>query len=316
MQSEIDFAQIQTAKKQNIRKQSSINNYKPDTSYMPNNNMNATEIDPKMDLDFSSIQINSNSQNNIPQRVNKSLDMTSGNISFQNHSNMIYEPSIKDINLNKFKSSNNPSSNGVIDMDFNKIQYSSNKRSGSSLNAVSVSESLSSLKNVDLGSVLNSINFTGNDNSAAVNILEDKKENRESPHAFRNRAASTFTSMDFNNSGYSLPGFNTLNSSNFGNQFNQCGVNNLSNFNSGNMGQVNTNTNMNMNKNSLYLSQGNNSSQQNNFNQNGNINMHRQSQDLFGLNNILLCNAQLEDVFDPINIKKQIRGVIIVKINI
>ena len=37
-----------------------------------------------------------------------------------------------------------------------------------------------------------------------------------------------------------------------------------------------------------------------------NINKPRQSQDLFGLNNLLLSSTQMEDIFDSNTIKKQI----------
>jgi hypothetical protein len=279
--------------KENIRKQSIQSDYTTVGNIQGSHNLvNGGNMDDGLNLDYSAIQVNLN-QNSSVQRK-KSLDITNESTSFQNQNNM-YKVETNEININKFKSSNNPTSN-LMDIDFTKIN-SSDRKSSNMTNQVSVSESVSSLNNIDLGSVLSSINLVGNENFSSSPInLEDKKENsREQSSNLRNRAVSSFNSFDFSKGGFNnLPQteVNTMNSMNFSNQYNL------------------NNSNM-----SMAFNQPVNSSfqMQNNFNQNNSMyNKPRQSQDLFGLNNLLLSSSQMEDIFDPNTIKKQIRGVIIV----
>jgi hypothetical protein len=279
--------------KENIRKQSIQADYTTVGNIQGSHNLvNGSNMDDGLNLDYSAIQVNLN-QNSSVQRK-KSLDITNESTSFQNQNNM-YKVETNEININKFKSSNNPTSN-LMDIDFTKIN-SSDRKSSNVTNQVSVSESVSSLNNIDLGSVLSSINLVGNENFSTPPInLEDKKENsREQSSNFRNRAVSSFNSFDFSKGGFNnLPQteVNTMNSMNFSNQYNLNNSNISMAFNQ----PVNSSFQM-----------------QNNFNQNNSMyNKPRQSQDLFGLSNLLLSSSQMEDIFDPNTIKKQIRGVIIV----
>lgn len=260
-----------------------------------NNLVNGNYIEDGIILDYPTIKVNLN-HNSSGQRK-KSQDNTNENTGFQNNNlflEKIVEGNDMDINLNKFISSNNQKSN-LLDIDFTKIN-SSEKKSSNFTNQISVSESVSSLNNLDLGSVLSSINLIGNDQLYfSPTKHEDKKDSYEEHSSnFRNRAASNFTSYDFSKGGFNNLSHAEVNTINNGNQYN---------FN---------NSNINM-----AFNQPINSSFQfeNNIIKNDlmfNINKPRQSQDLFGLNNLLLSSTQMEDIFDSNTIKKQIRGVIIV----
>lgn len=260
-----------------------------------NNLVNGNYIEDGIILDYPTIKVNLN-HNSSGQRK-KSQDNTNENTGFQNNNlflEKIVEGNDMDINLNKFISSNNQKSN-LLDIDFTKIN-SPEKKSSNFTNQISVSESVSSLNNLDLGSVLSSINLIGNDQLYfSPTKHEDKKDSYEEHSSnFRNRAASNFTSYDFSKGGFNNLSHSEVNTINNGNQYN---------FN---------NSNINM-----AFNQPINSSFQfeNNIIKNDlmfNINKPRQSQDLFGLNNLLLSSTQMEDIFDSNTIKKQIRGVIIV----
>jgi len=260
-----------------------------------NNLVNGNYIEDGIILDYPTIKVNLN-HNSSGQRK-KSQDNTNENTGFQNNNlflEKINEGNDMDINLNKFISSNNQKSS-LLDIDFTKIN-SSEKKSSNFTNQISVSESVSSLNNLDLGSVLSSINLIGNDQLYfSPTKHEDKKDSYEEHSSnFRNRAASNFTSYDFSKGGFNNLSHAEVNTINNGNQYN---------FN---------NSNINM-----AFNQPINSSFQfeNNIIKNDlmfNINKPRQSQDLFGLNNLLLSSTQMEDIFDSNRIKKQIRGVIIV----
>jgi hypothetical protein len=260
-----------------------------------NNLVNGNYIEDGIILDYPTIKVNLN-DNSSGQRK-KSQDNTNENTGFQNNNlflEKIVEGNDMDINLNKFISSNNQKSN-LLDIDFTKIN-SSEKKSSNFTNQISVSESVSSLNNLDLGSVLSSINLIGNDQLYfSPTKHEDKKDSYEEHSSnFRNRAASNFTSYDFSKGGFNNLSHAEVNTINNGNQYN---------FN-------NSNINMAFNQpiNSSFKFENNIIKNDLMFN----INKPRQSQDLFGLNNLLLSSTQMEDIFDSNTIKKQIRGVIIV----